>query len=248
MKSPGRQNRILITNLVASTQAEIDLHALEWRLPDSVDAIDANNTPGRMLSTSLFEEASHELHELSEKLNVNGGREHCQGRSRLHFGTQLLTSSYRIATRLVPRHIIRLGTIPTQQQTLPRNGYYRSPHHQSCLVLPIQHLQSQLRLTRYVLLSTMSLAAFSTIAPMPHSGTRWLVQPPIRLEMLLYGFHPVLFHPCGTMVGCQKPILRAIRIYLSRFRQSTTSLPSTRSRKTTRRCSNPLTFPQRGNV
>ena len=89
MKSPGRQNLILITNLVASTQAEIDLHAPEWRHPESVD--DANNTPGRKLSRRLCEEASHELHQLKDQeiLNVNEGREDCQGRSRLPFITML---------------------------------------------------------------------------------------------------------------------------------------------------------------
>jgi hypothetical protein len=44
IKNPGRQNNILITPLVAGTQAKIDLHALEWRLPDSV--ADANDTLG----------------------------------------------------------------------------------------------------------------------------------------------------------------------------------------------------------
>jgi hypothetical protein len=59
IEKPAGQNNILVTTLVASTQAEIDLHALEWRLPVSVDASD---TPGRKLSRSLFEEASHELY------------------------------------------------------------------------------------------------------------------------------------------------------------------------------------------
>jgi hypothetical protein len=92
MEKPGRQNDILITTLVAGTHAEIDLHALEWRLPDSVDA---NDTPGRMLC-SLFEEAGYELYQLPEKLNVNAGREPCQGRSRLPFLTMpaFLAHSY----------------------------------------------------------------------------------------------------------------------------------------------------------
>lgn len=176
---PARQNLIPITNLAASTGAEIDQNTSEWRLPDSVD--DASNTPGRMLSSNLCEEVSHELHQLEdpEKLNVNGGREHCQERSRLPYASilahMLLSSSYRIDTRLVPRHITRLRTIPTQQQSLPRNGYYQSLQYQPGLVLPIQHLQFQLRLTRHILLSTMSLAALSTTASMPHNGIRWLV-------------------------------------------------------------------------
>jgi hypothetical protein len=94
MEKPAGQNDILVTTLVAGTQAEIDLHALEWRLPVSAD--DINDHPGRILSSSLFEEAGHELHQLPEKLNVNGGREHCQGRSRLPFITMLaiLAHSY----------------------------------------------------------------------------------------------------------------------------------------------------------
>ena len=159
----------------------------------------------------------------------------------------LLTSSYRIATRLVPRHIIRLRTIPTQQ-SLPRNGCYQSLQYQPGLVLPMQYLQSQLRLARHIPLSTMRLATLSTTASRPHNGTRWLVQLSICLEMLRYGFHPMLFHPRGTMAGCQMPILRVVRIHLSRSRQSKTSLPSTRSRRTSRRCSNPLTFPRRGKI
>lgn len=51
MRNPGRQNLILITNLVAGTQAEIDLHTLEWSLPDSVD--DANDAPGSLTLHSL---------------------------------------------------------------------------------------------------------------------------------------------------------------------------------------------------
>jgi hypothetical protein len=205
MKNPGRQNLTLITNLVAGTQAEIDLHALEWRLPDSVD--DANNTPGRELSSSLFEEASHETSSTRgpRKIKREWRKGTLSGKISTSFyyyasilAHMLLTSSYRIATRLVPRHIIRLRTIPTQQQSLPRNGYYQSLQYQPGLVLPIQYLQSQLRLTRHILLSTMSLAALSTTASkMPHNGTRWLVQPSIRLEMLLYGFTQC----CSTHMG-----------------------------------------------
>jgi len=84
----------------------------------------------------------------------------------------------------------------------------------------------------------MSLGALSTTASMPHNGTRWLVQPSIRLEMLRYGFHLVLFYPHGTMAACQMPIPRTVLIHLSSSRQSKTSLPSTRSRTSTRRCSN----------
>ena len=86
MEKPFRQNDILVTTLVSGTQAEIDLYALEWRLPVSAD--DANDTPRRKLSSSLFEEAlDYEIHQLPEKLNVNRGREHYQGRSRLPFIT-----------------------------------------------------------------------------------------------------------------------------------------------------------------
>jgi hypothetical protein len=139
--------------------------------------MEANNTPGSKLSSSLCEGASRELHQLEdlENLSASGGRERCQERSRLPFyyyasilAHVLLTSSYRIATPLVPRHIIRLHTIPTQRQS--RNGDYQSLRYQPGLVLPIQYLQSQLRLARHIPLSKISLAARQTTASMPHNG------------------------------------------------------------------------------
>jgi hypothetical protein len=88
MNNHGRQNLILITNLIAETQAEIDLHALEWRLPDSID--DANNTPDRKLSSSLFDEDTGASRQSSQDFNFKDNQ-HCEYYE--HASIQLYQSS-----------------------------------------------------------------------------------------------------------------------------------------------------------
>jgi hypothetical protein len=128
MKNPGRQN---ITNLVASTRAEIDRHASEWRLPDSVD--DANNAPDRKLSGSLCGEACHELHQLEDpdKLNVNGGREHCQERSRLNTNTTTKPSTEWL---LPASPVSTCPNPPYTASSIPTSSHeaYTPLHDESC--------------------------------------------------------------------------------------------------------------------
>ncbi|CAM6005575.1 unnamed protein product [Sphagnum balticum] len=70
MNNPGGQKLILITNLVAETEAEINVHASEWRLPDSVDDVDITLV-GKPLRTLVKEDRWVSLHGSQESSDVN---------------------------------------------------------------------------------------------------------------------------------------------------------------------------------
>lgn len=78
MNNSGGQKLILIANAVADTEAEIDLYASEWRLPDSIDDADITFA-GKPLSTLLEEDRRASLHSSQESDNSNSqDKRHCE--------------------------------------------------------------------------------------------------------------------------------------------------------------------------
>src|SRR6266576_1275428 len=80
MNNSSGQKLILIVNAVADTDAEIDLHASEWRLPDSIDDSDITFA-GKPLSTLFEEDRRASLHSSQESGDYNSpDKLHCECR------------------------------------------------------------------------------------------------------------------------------------------------------------------------
>jgi hypothetical protein len=68
MKGSAGQKHILLTNYLADSAAEIDLHACEWKLPDSIEDADITFA-GKRLST-IDEEGQREASQASDLVSI----------------------------------------------------------------------------------------------------------------------------------------------------------------------------------
>lgn len=68
MKGSAGQKHILLTNYLADSAAEIDLHACEWKLPDSIEDADITFA-GKRLST-IDEEGRREASQASDLVSI----------------------------------------------------------------------------------------------------------------------------------------------------------------------------------